>query len=299
MKLVGMGVATADLNADAAPDLFVGGSNRIFLNDGSGRFREGDSEVFQWEAYGSEDDAAGVSVGDVNGDGSPDLVIGQHYGSTMERHRRVPVRLYLNSRTTNDGVPVFRDVTEAAGLVGLPTKAPHVELADLDADGALDLVASASIDQLTPVTFRNVGEQGAVPRFEMNGPPGPAQYWPTGVVFDADHDGRLDVFLGEFDAAKPSLMLRNVGDSGHWIGVGVPIGAVVSVFAPADARGRGQLLGRVTVGASTGFGAGEPPVARFGTGAFRHVDVTITHGQAKSELLRIPVDREVTLSCAR
>jgi hypothetical protein len=298
-RLPGMGVATSDLNGDAAPDVFVGGSNLLFLNDGSGHFRGADSDVFQWKAFGGEDDAAGVAVGDVDNDGDVDLVVGQHYGSTVDEGRRVPVRLYLNGGVTNDGVPRFGDVTESAGLVGLPTRAPHVELADLDADGALDLVVSTSIDQATPLVFRNVGERGSMPRFEMNGAPGPTQYWPTGVAFDADRDGRLDVFLGEFDAARPSLMLRNRSDSGHWIGIGAPVGSVVSVHAPSDGETEGRVLGRATIGASTGFGAGAPPVARFGVGTLRRVEVTVTRGQAESARLRLPVAREVTLSCVR
>jgi hypothetical protein len=297
-ELVGMGVATADLDGDDAPDLFVGGSNRLLLNDGSGHFREGASKVFRWQSFGPEDDPAGVAVGDVNRDGRPDLVVGQHYGSTVDFHQRVPVRLYLNEGVTADGNPGFRDVTEASGLLGLPTRAPHVELADLDADGALDIVASASDDEGKPIVFRNTGARGEIPRFQVDGAPGPVQYWPTGVVFDGDHDGRLDVFLGEFDASRPSLMLRNVGASGHWIGVGAPIGAVVSVSALTPDGTHGPLVGRTTIGASTGFGAGEPPVARFGTGALTRVDVTIRVGQAESRLPRTPVDREVTVSCA-
>jgi hypothetical protein len=147
--------------------------------------------------------------------------------------------------------------------------------------------------------FRNVGGRSATPRFEILGTPGPAQYWPTGVVFDGDHDGRLDVFLGEFDPTRPSRMLRNVSSAGHWLGIGAPVGSVVSVRAPTSTGERGRLLGRTTVGASTGFGAGGPPVARFGTGTFRHVDVTIANGQATSELVEVPVDREVMVSCAR
>ena len=189
-------------------------------------------------------------------------------------------------------------MTEAAGLVGLPTKAPHVELVDLDADGALDIVASASDDQGKPIVFRNTARGARSHASSSDGAPGPVQYWPTGVVFDGDHDGRLDVFLGEFDATRPSLMLRNVGPSGHWIGVGAPIGAVVSVSALTPDGAPGPLVGRTTIGGSTGFGAGEPPVARFGTGALTRVDVTIRVGQAESRLPRTPVDREVTVSCA-
>ena len=140
-RLVGMGVATADLDGDGDADLFVAGSNRIFLAD-EGRFREGDSATFRWEVFGEEDDPAGVAAGDVNRDGRIDLVVGQHYGSTIDLGKRVPVRLYLNEGTTDGGSPRFRDVTDAAGLPGLPTKAPHVEIADLDADGWPDIVTS-------------------------------------------------------------------------------------------------------------------------------------------------------------
>ena len=94
-------------------------------------------------------------------------------------------------------------------------------------------------------------------------------------------------------------MLRNVGASGHWIGVGAPIGAVVSVFALSPDSTPGPLLGRTTIGGSTGFGAGEPPVARFGTGALTRVDVTIRVGQAESRLPRMPGSTERSRSRVR
>ena len=58
---------------------------RVFVNTGNATFRETDGSVFTWTSYGNEDDAAGVAVGDLNRDGRPDVVIGQHYGSTIEQ----------------------------------------------------------------------------------------------------------------------------------------------------------------------------------------------------------------------
>ena len=297
-ELVGMGVGTGDLNGDGAPDLFVGGSNRIFLNDGHGRFREGDSARFRWKVFGDEDDPAGVAEGDLNRDGRTDLVVGEHYGSTIDFGKRVPVRLYLNTGNAADGSPEFRDVTTEAGLLGLPTKSPHVEIADLDADGWPDIVTSASVDLRTPVVFRNLGRSNGVPTFTTNGAPGPTQYWPTGVVFDVDRDGRPDVVLGEFDAARPSLVLRNRSDAGHWIGIGAPVGSVVSVYPHGAAGSKRALVGRTTIGASTGFGAGEPPVGVFGTGTLTEVDAVVVRGQARSELRGLAADRELEISCA-
>ncbi len=300
LDVVGMGVATADLNHDDAPDLFVGGSNRIFLGDRSDSFHEGDSKRFAWKAFGDEDDPAGVAAGDVNRDGRVDLVVGQHYGSTIDFHKRVPVRLYLNTGNDSAGDPMYRDITDEAGLVGLATKAPHVEIADLDADGWPDIVTSASVDDETPVVFRNLGSAGSQPRFAPNDTSGPVQYWPSGAVFDADHDGRLDVVLAEFDDKKPSLILRNASDAGHWLGISAAPTTLVEVFRANGLGDGSQLLGDITISSSTGFGAGEAPIAWFGLGSANSVDVRISQsGRIIASIRGQGADRLISLACRR
>ena len=99
-------------------------SNRLFVAEGD-RFVEADTAVFQWDTFGDEDIIAGVDIADIDLDGRMDLVVGHHYNSTVDFDTEVAVRLYLNA---SDGSGVrFIDVTETAGLVPLPTKAPHVE----------------------------------------------------------------------------------------------------------------------------------------------------------------------------
>lgn len=298
LGIVGMGVGTGDLNGDGTPDLFVGGSNRIFLSNRAGSFHEGDSERFIWKTYGDEDDPAGVAVGDVNRDGRMDIIVGEHYGSTIDFGKRVPVRLYVNTGNDEIGDPVYRDVTDEAGLVGLATKAPHVEIADLDNDGWPDIVTTASVDGTTPVVFRNLGSSGPVPRFAANGRSGPAQYWPTGVIIDADHDGRLDVVLGEFVDTKPSLILRNRTGAGHWLAVSARPSTRVAVFPTGHLGDRSQLLGDVSIGSSTGFGAGEAPIAWFGLGSADAVDVQISRsGRCTTIIRRQTADRLISLRC--
>jgi enediyne biosynthesis protein E4 len=295
--IVGMGVSTADLNGDGTPDLFVGGSNRIFLNRG-GSFSEGRSATFRWRTFGPEDDPAGVAAGDVNRDGRIDLLVGQHYGSTLDGGQRVPIRLYLNDGNDGDGTPRFRDVTEEAGLVPLSTKAPHVEIADFDNDGWPDLLTSADTGSGVPVVFRNLGVSDGQVRFAPTGDATSRHYWPSGVVFDADHDGRLDVVLVDFDAGLPSLFLRNTGRAGDWFGVAADAGWTVEV---SRANGSGQAaatLGSVTIAASTGFGAGESPVAWFGLGNARAVDVRLR--DATGRQVRVgthPADRLIAADC--
>ena len=268
--VVGMGVGTGDLDDDGRPDLFVGGSNRLFLNEGGGRFAESSAGPGAWKVYGDEDDAAGVAEGDVNGDGRPDIVVGQHYNSTLDDGRKVPVRLYLNE-ADGDGL-VLRDVTDAAGLVGLPTKSPHVEIVDVDADGRPDIVTTAAGEDGRPVVFRNTGT-GRAPVFEPTSAPGPAQYWVTGAVFDADHDGKLDIVSVEWEPSLPTRFWRNVGQVGHWLTVEAPTGSTVDVSGVGSDEGR--LLASATVGAATGYSAGPADRVQFGLGARDRVRVSV------------------------
>lgn len=277
----GLGVAATDLDGDRRPDLFVAGSNRLFVNVDGERFREVDNDVFRWPTFGDEDDVAGVATGDFDGDGRVDLVVGQHYNSTLDGDRSVSVRLYANEGDAV-GQPRFRDVTDAAGLVGLPTKAPHVEVVDFDADGRLDILTTASADEgRKPAVFRGLGVESGVPRFATPDGLGSDQYWVTGATDDFDRDGRLDVFLVDYEPARPSRLLAGDTDAGHWLAVGVGgsgtrgIGSRVEVF-PAGALGDdAQRMGERVITAATGFAAGSAPVARFGLGDATAVDVRV------------------------
>ncbi len=294
--VVGMGVATADLTGDGAPDLFVAGSNRLFANDGHGRFREVRTSTFRWRTYGTEDDPAGVAASDVDHDGRIDLVVGQHYGSTIDLGKRVPVRLYLNTGDDGSGAPAFRDVTEAAGLVGLSTRAPHVEIADFDADGWPDILASAATDGTTPMVFRNLGVRDGAPRFVATASQRSQRYWPSGAVLDANHDGRLDLVLADFDARRPTLVLQNSSGAGHWLAVEAEPGTRVEVF---DDGGDRALVAATVIDGATGFGAGSGPVAWFGMGPVAGpVEVRGTRADGRLfRLERVPVDRVVAVSC--
>jgi hypothetical protein len=176
------------VNNDGWPDFFLACSgeqgNRLFLNDRTGRFREapGTREIFAWPTARGDNLVCGVALGDVNRDGWLDIVLGQHF----ERPWLDPTanRLFLH-RGIQDGEVRYEDVTEAAGLVPLPMKAPHVEIQDFDNDGWPDLSASVvmfSPDGPHPVIFRNLGlervssvpsadsrpDSTRVPRFQTN-----------------------------------------------------------------------------------------------------------------------------------
>lgn len=299
----GLGVGVSDLTGDGRADLFVAGSNRLFVAAGDGTFREADGSVFRWQTFGGEDDVSGVSAADLNRDGLLDLVLGHHFNSTLSHGTRVPVRVYLNRGADGRGDPVFEDVTEASGLAPLSTKAPHVEIADLDNDGWPDILTTASAAGGTrPAVFRGLGLEAGVPRFAVPEGLGSPQYWVTGPTADVDLDGRQDVLLVEWEPGLPSLLLRNVSASGNWVSVSVTpeegggIGARVEVYEAGRLGQPSALLGARDIVASQGYAAGSPPIAHFGLGDVAAVDLRVTlPGGRTLEAVRVEANRHVRL----
>jgi enediyne biosynthesis protein E4 len=297
----GLGVAAADLTGDGHTDLFVAGSNRLFLGRGDGTFAESPNEVFRWPSYGEEDDVAGVAIADLNRDARPDIVLGQHYNSTVDFGQQVPVRLYLHRGLDEAGRPRFEDVTDSSGLSPLPTKAPHVEVADFDNDGWPDILTTASsAEGSRPAIFHHQGVQDGIPRFAPPPGLGSEQYWVTGPTEDVDRDGRLDVLLVEWEPARPSLLLRNESASGNWLSVAIDpaigggVGATVAVYRAGGLGEIEALIGMRETAASQGYAAGVSTAARFGLGREPTVDLRIElPGGELIERTGVPVNRHL------
>jgi hypothetical protein len=330
------GVAVADVNNDTYPDLFLtmpDGSNRLYLNDGRGHFREapGTREVFAWKGHGPEDAPTGVCIADVNRDGLPDIVVGHHFKTPWRTS--VGVRLYLN-RGVKDGNPVFEDVSEAAGLKPLAMKAPHLEIQDFDNDGWPDI--SLSIVKFRdgkpyPIIFKNRGVKDGVPRFTLEGwdvndfptaediaikssTPFFAKmlrdkkimYGAAGPSADFDRDGRRDFLLINWWPESRSLLLHNETKGGHWLTVlaegrdGVNrmgVGARVRVYQAGKLGAADGLLGDREIAIGYGWCSGQEADAHFGLGAEETVDVEVTwpHNKGKTTLKGVKADQRLTI----
>lgn len=334
-NVAGRGVAAGDLNGDGWPDLFFAssdGGNALLLNDGKGSFREapGARETFEWKDSGGDDMVCGVCFGDVDNDGLLDLALGQHYDHPWASP--VANRLYLN-RGVEKGSPRFEDVTERAGLVPLPLKAPHVEFQDFDNDGRLDLYGSMVLfDGPTshPAIFKNVGVEEGVPKFRLralgvndfptdedrsiggSGPffakllrDGKAIYASAAPCGDFDGDGRIDLFLGSWWPERRSMLLKNETPGGNWLDVAVHdvpgmnamgIGARISVYE-AGRKGRPEaLVGCREIAVGFGYGSGQEAVAHFGLGDRSVVDLVIALPHGKGEIIRESVEANRRLS---
>jgi hypothetical protein len=299
-KLFGLGLAAADLTGDKAPDLFVGGAQQLFVNQGDGTFRLADSEAFEWLPTGDEDDVAAVAIADVDRNGWPDILIGHHFNSTINQDRPAPVRLFLHQGLDAGGDPVFEESTDESGLSALPTKAPHVEVVDLDNDGWPDILTTASAEdgELLAV-FRNQGLADGIPRFEAPRGLGDPQYWVAGPTADVDRDGRVDVFLVEWEPSLPSRLLRNTSTGGHWLEVSVDgantgVGSTVTLYPAGALDEPGAAIGFQVMGVGVGYGAGRQPFAHFGLGEAERVDIVIEFpGGERFELLAVDADQHL------
>jgi hypothetical protein len=114
-----------------------------------------------------------------------------------------------------------------------------------------------------------------VPKFGVPEGLGDAQYWVGAPTIDYDHDGRLDVFLLEWEPALPSRLLRNITDSGNWLELSVD---------PAMGHGLGwrveildgdDLIGARDITVTQGYSSGVLPIAHFGLGDLAVVDVRL------------------------
>jgi hypothetical protein len=125
----------------------------------------------------------GVAVGDVNNDGLPDLYFTSNLG---------PNRLYLNR-----GDYRFEDITERAGVVGSEGWTTGATMADVNADGHLDIYVSAV--SLLSMRGRNIlyinnGDATFADSTEAYGL-GHVGYSTQAAFFDYDLDGDLDMYL--------------------------------------------------------------------------------------------------------
>jgi len=131
----------------------------------------------------------GVAVGDVNGDGLPDLYFTANMG---------PDKLYLNK-----GNMQFEDVTDKAGVAGRGHWKTGAVMADVNGDGLLDIYVCYSgegtdADRANEL-YINDGVKNGVPHFTERareyGLDAPGTYTTAVAFFDMDNDGDLDLFM--------------------------------------------------------------------------------------------------------
>jgi hypothetical protein len=309
-KAHGLGIICTDLTRDGLPDVFVANdaqSNQLWVNQGDGTFlEEGILRGVAVNGFGNPEASMGVSVGDVDGDGTLDLFMTHLWEENN--------RLYLGTQG-----PLFSDASVRAGIVGndLQRTGFGCGLFDFDNDGDLDLaVANGAIRRRPPMQrgrdapsghwanyvetnqlFENQGDGTFVEVTDAAGTFGSHLDVSRGLAFgDLDGDGDLDMVMSSIDNSLRVYRNEAAPAENHWLFVRATsagrdaLGAQV-VLRTADREQRGVVL------AASSYLSSSDPRVHFGLGARAAVDeIEVLWPDGSRERFDCKgVDREVTV----
>jgi hypothetical protein len=240
-------VTIGDLDGDGALDLVVAsfgsGEVNVLIGHGDGTFR---IPRTVWSASGSA--LISLAMGDVDGDGRLDLVVGSYAPHAAD---------VLLGR--GDGT------FEPARTVAIGSAVSALAMADLNGDGALDLMTIDSAASTVSVLLgRGDGGFGPVKTVDAGGSTSSL------AVGDLDGDGRPDLAVSIYSSTAGSVVtvLAGNGDGSFGaarIGIGSRTGNGALTLGDVDGDGRLDLVTAISNGVSASppdtlyvfFGAGD------------------------------------------
>lgn len=202
-------VAIGDLNGDGRPDIVT--ANAILATSGAG---VSDVSVLLQDAahpgqflpaasYATGPNPQGVAIGDLDGDGKPDLAVADDLGVTLLlQNPGGPAGTFLPRQEISIGEPVY-----------------SIALADLNGDGRLDLIVTNAVDVLVLQHDANIDAGFAAPQSYAAGAQPIAA-----VAADLNGDGALDIAVANIGTpsdpttASASVQLQDPANPGHFLG---------------------------------------------------------------------------------
>ena len=142
-----------------------------------------------------------VAMGDVNGDGKPDLGIANYYSST--------VSVLMNTTAAFAATPSFGPANEfAAGIV-----LSSLSMADFNGDGKAEIVTVNPASNSVGVLVNTTATLATTPSYALEIPfyagPGPAAL----SIGDLNSDGKPDLAVANYGSGSVGVLLNSTGNS--------------------------------------------------------------------------------------
>jgi enediyne biosynthesis protein E4 len=220
----GLGVTVGDYDSDGDPDLYINnsGPNVLYRNNGDGTF----TDVTQQAGVDCGNQVgAGACFLDIDNDGDLDLYAANYVVFSYETHVPITVdgyRWHVGPRAypaatdnlfRNNGDGTFTDITNASGIGSVAGTGMGIVAGDFDDDGDSDVFVCNDIKG--NFLFQNDGkgkfeEIGLIAgvAYDLYGRENASMGVDCG---DFDNDGRLDLFMTDYQG-EPPILYRNLGD---------------------------------------------------------------------------------------
>lgn len=264
------GVTYGDWNEDGIVDLATGDarSNQVTILLGGGADSTWDGTFLSDSAFAVGNYPMSIASGDFNGDGITDLVTSNRYSGDIS--------VLIGNGTAGAGDGTFSTaVSYAAG-----NQNRHVVPADLNGDGALDLLVAASVSHDVTIFFGNESGGTGDGTFQLFGTVSPGNGPQYIALEDYDGDGILDMAVANSGSDNLAI-LTGGGSGGVWDStfqspVLYPVGIFPTCVVAADLDGDdifdlvvadlgsdriSVLMGNGSGGAGDGTFAGAVPYA--------------------------------------
>lgn len=295
----GMGVAVADFDGTSRPDIFVSNDkvvNSLFRNKGNVQFSESAFEAgVSLPDQGAVISGMGVDAGDLNNDGSADIVL------VALDHETFPI-------FRNDGKGAFTEITGETGMAreSNPMSGYSPNIADFDNDGWKDIFVSRGDVQSSALAtkkavaqpntvFRNVQGKHWTALTDEAGFGGYAARHRGSAYGDLNHDGKLDIAVTAIGAPAEIWMNDSVNGN-HWIELTLEgtksnrdgIGAKIKLTS-------GGTTQYIQYSTASGYASSSAGPVHFGLGPAKKVDeIEIRWPSGTVQVLKdVEVDRVV------